>query len=258
MKVPVPLRPVLGFLLLVLVVGLLPLVGAFPDAVEGYGSGPGDVSAGAWEPRDQAAAFAEDAQDRAATMFLLLFVTSLVGLYIAARHVRKRRNGFHSEAEQQGGPRTDRAPDLEPGEAYLVTQGQSKALKVFTTEIKKGHPGLCITRTYPDKLRGSWDLEGAQVYWLTNGQAQDRDAINSLEALRESIDGFLSREEKGVILLDGVEYLFVQNSFTEVMKLLQNLKDTMPSRGAKLIIPIDLLALVERQRALLAREFKQI
>jgi hypothetical protein len=202
------------------------------------------------------AAFAGDSQDRAATMFLLLFVTSLVGLYIAARHVR-RRNGFHGE-DAPPVSKSERPLDLEPGEAYLVTQGQTKALKVFTQELKKGHPGLCITRTYPDKLRGSWDLEGAKVYWLTNGQAEDRGAVNSLDDLAQKINAFISKQEKGAILLDGVEYLFVQNSFTEVMKLLQNLKDTMPASGAKLIIPIDLLALVERQRALLAREFRQI
>ncbi len=61
-----------------------------------------------------------------------------------------------------------------------------------------------------------------------------------------------------MVLLDGVEYLFVQNSFTEVMRLLQDLKDALPHSGSKLIIPIDLLALVERQRALLTREFLQI
>ncbi|MFQ5837230.1 MAG: DUF835 domain-containing protein [Thermoplasmata archaeon] len=203
-------------------------------------------------------AFAEDSQDRAATMFLLLFMTSLVGLYIAARHVKKRRNGFQGRDMRADGSRSEKPPELEPGEAYLVTQGQNKALKVFAQELKKGHSGLCITRTYPDKLKGSWDLEGAKVYWLTNGQAKEKEAVSSLESLADRIDKFLSREEKGVVLLDGVEYLFVQNSFTEVMKLLQTLKDTVPSTGAKLIIPIDLLALVERQRALLTREFKQL
>ncbi len=204
------------------------------------------------------ASLATDSPERAATMFLFLFITSLVGLYAAVRHLRRSSRTFWGSELRPEGPKVEKPPDLETGEAYLVTQGQNRALKVFSQELKKGHKGLCITRTYPDKLKESWDLEGAMVYWLANGQSQDEEAVSSLQALSERIDSFLEEEEKGVVLLDGVEYLFVQNSFTEVMKLLQNLKDAMPDRGAKLVIPIDLLSLVERQRALLTREFRQI
>ncbi|MFQ5986366.1 MAG: DUF835 domain-containing protein [Thermoplasmata archaeon] len=196
--------------------------------------------------------------ERAATMFLLLFVTSLVGLYIASRYVNKKGSGFSKEVMGRTKPKTERVPELEPGEAYLVTQGQNRAMKVFTQALTKGHPGLCITRTYPDKLKESWDLDGAQVYWLTDDGTKAKGAVQSLEDMEMRVSKFLEGGEKGVILLDGLEYLFVQYSFTEVMKLLQSLRDAMPSSGAKLIIPIDLLALVRRQRALLTREFRQL
>lgn len=201
---------------------------------------------------------ATDSPERMATMFLLLFMTFLAGLYLAVRHLRRRRTRFGGDDLRSDGPKIEKPPSLETGEAYLVTQGQNKALKVFIQELKKGNRGLCITRTHPDKLKESWDLEGAKVYWLANGLSKDKEAVNSLDTLSKRIGRFLETEEKGIILLDGVEYLFIQNSFTEVMKLLQNLKDVIPSRGAKLVIPIDLLSLVERQRALLTREFRQI
>lgn len=196
--------------------------------------------------------------ERVATMFLLLFVTSLVGLYLASRYLKKKGSGFSKEAMGRTKPVSERVPELEPGEAYLVTQGQNRAMKVFTQAIAKGHPGLCITRTYPDKLKESWDLDGAQVYWLTDDGTKAKGAVQSLADMETRVSKFLDGGEKGVILLDGLEYLFVQYSFTEVMKLLQGLRDAMPSSGAKLIIPIDLLALVRRQRALLTREFRQL
>lgn len=197
--------------------------------------------------------------ERAVTMFLLLFMTTLVGLYLAVRHLKHSRSRFWGELRSEP-PKVERHPDLEAGEAYLVTQGQQKALKVFSQELKKGHRGLCISRTFPEKLQESWDLEGAQLHWLANGQDQEEGALATLEDLSRRVEAFLEEggEERGVILLDGVEYLFVQNSFTEVMKLLQDLKDAMPARGGKLLLPIDLLSLVERQRALLTREFRQI
>ena len=196
--------------------------------------------------------------ERMATMFLLLFATSLVGLYVASRYLKRKGGGFSQETIGRTKPRSERIIELEPGEAYLVTQGQNRAMKIFTQALSKGHPGLCITRTYPDKLKESWDLDGALVYWLTDDGTKAKGAVQSLEDMEARVRKFLNRADKGVILLDGLEYLFVQYSFTEVMKLLQGMRDAMPERGAKLIIPIDLLALVRRQRALLTREFRQL
>ncbi len=238
---------------LLLVVGLVSIAGLLslhisPSLTGGIDDG-GSVS------RSQAPA---NPQETAATMFLLLFTTSLVGLYVAARHVRRSGSGFMMNALSGDTAKAEKAPELEAGTVYLVTQGQNKALKTFVQELKKGRPGLCITRTYPEKLIQSWDLKGAKVFWLSNEQENGRGAIVSLDSLSSRITEFLTGQEPGVVLLDGVEYLFVQNSFTEVMRLLQDLKDALPHSGSKLIIPIDLLALVERQRALLTREFLQI
>ncbi|MEE9268069.1 MAG: DUF835 domain-containing protein [Thermoplasmata archaeon] len=196
--------------------------------------------------------------ERTATMFLLLFGTSVAGLYVASRYLKRKGTGFSQETMGRTKPRPERVIELEPGEAYLVTQGQNRAMKVFTQALSKGHPGLCITRTYPDKLKESWDLEGARVYWLTDDGTRAKGAIQSLEDMETRVHKFLEGGEKGVILLDGLEYLFVQYSFTEVMKLLQGMRDAMPASGARLIIPVDLLALVRRQRALLTREFLQL
>lgn len=206
---------------------------------------------------EQGPALVSVSPETAATMFLLLFMTSLVGLYIGVRYLRHNRIGFTREFLRPE-TKVDRTPELERGEAYLVTQGQNRAMKVFSQELRKGHKGLCVSRTYPNKLKESWDLDGAQLYWLANEDGREEGSVNSLTELSEKVQGFLSAEEKGIILLDGVEYLSVQNSFTEVMKLLQSLKDAIPGRGHTLLIPIDLLALVERQRALLTREFRQI
>lgn len=190
------------------------------------------------------------------TMFLLLFMTSLVGLYVASRELKRGGRGFLPGPGVEPA-KSEKPPELEPGLAYLVTQGHSRALKLFTREIQKGRPGLCVTRTFPENLRQSWDLEGATVVWLANGPAESREAVDSLESLSRRLHDFLAETDHGIILLDGVEYLFVHNSFTEVMKLLQSVKDALPPGGAQLILPVDLLALVERQRALLTREFPQ-
>lgn len=197
-------------------------------------------------------------QERLATMFLLLFVTSLLGLYVASRHLKRRGAGFSADVLGGNAPKPERIPELEDGESYLVTQGQSRALKVFTQELEKGTPGLAVSRTHPDKLKGSWDLKGAKVHWLTDAQATERGAVKSLEDLDHQVRKFLDSGKKSAVLLDGLEYLFVQYNFNDVMKLLEGLRDAIMATGSKLLIPIDLLALVKRQRALLTREFRQL
>lgn len=250
-----PILPVLGLAALFCLSAFI-----LPSAVPGLDAsvlGSLDVTGrGSLTSHETNVSLAE-AAERVATMVLLLFVTSLVGLYMASRYLKRKGSGFSKDVMGRK-PKPERVFEVEPGEAYLVTQGQDRAMKVLTQELKKGHPGLCITRTYPDKLEESWDLEGAKVLWLTDDSAQAKAAVHSLEDMEGHVRKFLGAGKKGVVLLDGLEYLFVQYSFTEVMKVLQGLRDALPAAGAKLVIPIDLLALVRRQRALLSREFRQL
>ncbi|WP_297480721.1 DUF835 domain-containing protein [Thermococcus sp.] len=60
------------------------------------------------------------------------------------------------------------------------------------------------------------------------------------------------------MLLDGVEYLILNNGFEPVMKFLLNLKDNLIARNAGIIISIDPKALDEKYVNMLMREFKRL
>jgi hypothetical protein len=69
---------------------------------------------------------------------------------------------------------------------------------------------------------------------------------------------FLKKEEgkETIVMLDGIEYLIVQNDFSKVIKFVQTLKDTISIGRSKLLIPFNLAALEESRRALLTRDLE--
>ncbi|MFQ6061546.1 MAG: zinc-ribbon domain-containing protein, partial [Thermoplasmata archaeon] len=57
---------------------------------------------------------------------------------------------------------------LERSHMYLVKEERSKrAFDMFQSSLKAGRKGLCVTRTYPDKVRESYDIGEATVLWLS-------------------------------------------------------------------------------------------
>lgn len=193
---------------------------------------------------------------RTGTMIFLLFFLAIIGIFGALYHVRRHRQEKKTSELMAMINQEEKSPTLEPGEAYLITQGQARALKVFDEELKKGSRGLCISRTHPNKLKETMDLKSASLVWLSKEEEGGEGSL--LQSLSVRISKFVYGKTKGIVLLDGLEYLVLQNDFPKVLKFLQRVKDMLAAKGAKLLLPVDLHALVESQRAMLTREFKQL
>ncbi len=190
------------------------------------------------------------------TMIFLLFLMAIMGVTGALYQVRRHRREKKASELMSMISHVEKPPALEPGEAYLVTQGQARALSVFQEELRKGYRGLCISRTHPNKLREPMDMKSASMVWLSQGEEGAEE--NLLRDLSVRVSKFVYGRSKAIVLLDGLEYLILQNDFPKVLKFLQRLKDMLAAKGARLLLPVDLHALVESQRALLTREFKTL
>jgi hypothetical protein len=149
------------------------------------------------------------------------------------------------------------------GATYFIKDKRlDQPIAVMKTHLKKGGSGLCIVRTPPDHLREKYDLD-CRMVWLTklegvhNGATSSKyESVSPTEtpALTTLIKSFLSENKKGIVLLEGLEYLINQNDFKTVLKFLSGTKDQVFLGKGILLVPFDPVVLDPKDLKALERE----
>ncbi len=165
---------------------------------------------------------------------------------------KKGKKGKKDGADKEDAEPED-GQELDEGFCYLVKDIPT-AYKLFTRELKKGRPSMCVTRDYPAKIKRKYKLKGAQILWLSDVGKKDTIPPKSLEKLNLSLERFMNKEEKGIILIVGLEYLITNNSFSTVLRLFQSLRDQISVHNSTLLMPVDPSSLQGNQYKLLERE----
>ena len=146
------------------------------------------------------------------------------------------------------------AGPLQPSSTYLVRETQpGESYRLFLAAIAAGRKGLCVTRVYPQKIRERYGIADLPVLWLSNVGKEDAVRPKDLEKLSLAVEQFLSRE-KGVVLLDGIEYLITNNNFITVLRLVQSIRDQVAIHNAIFLFSVNPLTLDTHQLTLLERE----
>jgi hypothetical protein len=146
--------------------------------------------------------------------------------------------------------------ELEFDSQYLIKNDLDKAFKVFIDKILSGSDGLCITREHPAKVRRRYGLESTPIVWLTAERTEGHQTVDSLIDLSILIGNFLQRVKRGVVLLDGFEYLITNHGFNSFIKFLQFIRDRFERSNSTLIAPLLEDALDVREARLIEREMK--
>ena len=148
----------------------------------------------------------------------------------------------------------DFANDL--GTSYVLkTRDSRKAYETYARlRDKGGREGMVISRVFPERLGQKYQLEGSTFLWLTYEKTENSIDPSDLEKLEFLIHEFVSLHKGAAILLDGIEYLVLQNTFESTLKFLQSLNDQIILNGAALIMPLDPTSLDKKELSLLERE----
>ncbi|MDI6917497.1 MAG: DUF835 domain-containing protein [Thermoplasmatales archaeon] len=137
------------------------------------------------------------------------------------------------------------------GISYLVEEEEPrKSYNLFGKYISLADC-LCITRGDPEKIRKMYG-ENFSIIWLTNVKGKDTMDPTDLERLMQSIERFLG--EGKVLIIDGIEYLIVQNNYKTILKFIQSLNSMIVLKKSMLIVPVNPSALDTKELALLERE----
>ncbi len=187
---------------------------------------------------------------------LLLLLAVVMGTVLLAMPAMRRRKDHGPAARARPIPR--HVP-LERGSSYLLPDEKpDRAFQILASEIAHGGKALVIARLYPDEVRKRYGLKDVPVLWLSRGYGKETVNPTNLGALVQDIERFMSGKEDSVVLLDGLEYLLVQNDPQKVVKFIQVLVDSASVHRSKLLVSFDVKAVSEAVRALITRDLQSI
>ena len=157
--------------------------------------------------------------------------------------------------------------ELMPGWSYVVREERpDRSFAMFSGLLSSGGRGLCISRTHPDILKQKYGFE-AQSLWLTKTESQQSKPAskgmeyvspNNLAHLASAIRDFLAKDESGVVIIEGLEYLNTQNDFKSVLKFIQLINEQVVLDKGYLLVPVDKATMDTREFSLIEREMSQV
>lgn len=153
---------------------------------------------------------------------------------------------------------TKPAYDLERGYTYaILEQDGAQAFEIFKDLVTHGAQGLCVTRRSPKAVMKDYGLERTPILWLSR-VASEKNVVRPSppENVAMTIEHFVEIGHRGVVLLDGFEYLVSHNDFGSALALLHDLNERISLQDAILLVPLDPSALNERELALIRREVR--
>lgn len=140
------------------------------------------------------------------------------------------------------------------GRAYF-TKHLNSATDFFTDLTGQGLDGAIISRKNPGDFETKITMDHP-IFWLAKQKGENIISPN-LKEIRDLIEGL--SDSNSVSVLEGLEYLILQNSFEEVLEMVQDLNELlyMKKQGV-LVFSIDPDVLEPKEYRLLTKELKNL
>ncbi|MBU7024227.1 MAG: DUF835 domain-containing protein [Theionarchaea archaeon] len=152
---------------------------------------------------------------------------------------------------------TQKKEHLEAGTAYIMKEDRPyESYKTFS-ELSKRKNSLIITRVHPSRLKKRFDF-GSEILWLSTVETKCSIEPTQLSKMAFIISHFVKTNGGGAVLLDGIEYLILQNDFDSVLKFICSISDYVSLHNGILLLPLNPLALSRSQIKMLERELEPI
>jgi hypothetical protein len=144
------------------------------------------------------------------------------------------------------------------GHSYLfLGSNPDTAFEAFTYYVKNGFHGLSVSRYYPGKIRKKFGLEKTPMLWLSHTEGDENHIEPSnLGVLTNVLMDFFSKTENGIVILEGLEYLIIQNGFETVLRFLQYLNEHVVTNDIIFLAPLDGDSLKRQELSLIKAEFE--
>src|SRR5881409_3844107 len=143
--------------------------------------------------------------------------------------------------------------ELEKGVCYLVKEKKPElSFRLFEMLLAQKIPSLCITRQYPDRVRRERGLTDVRIIWLSHTPGEDYHNPTAIGTLAKVIQKFIEDNNgEGAVLLDGLEYLIINNGFLQTLMFVEHVNEFVMQRRAIILLPVSPDTLEEKELALL-------
>lgn len=142
---------------------------------------------------------------------------------------------------------------------YSAYGGDKDTCYALFREYVHKIPGMAITRTPPQTFRETLGLKRVPVLWLSKVENDEAVHPTRLPYIQHLVENFLKESDLDkVVLLDGIEYLMLENDRTAVLKFITNLRDMVQLHRGLLLVPYDRGSLDPKDVAFLESELKNV
>lgn len=138
-----------------------------------------------------------------------------------------------------------------------MSESLERCLKTFFDLSTHGIRGLSIIREDPEELVKNYDVKPDEIIVLSQMPLKGFKAVSDLQDISLTISKFLEGG-RGVVLLDGLEYLISRFDFNSIYRFLQEKRFEFLNTSAILLVPVNLETLDPREKALLLSELKPL
>ena len=143
---------------------------------------------------------------------------------------------------------------LEGGRSYIVKERKpGKAWDLFERMLDGGYEGLYVTRQHPNHVENAHGPRTLKIVWLSTTLGRDYVDPHNLNALTNLINGFVDPSRRTIILIDGLEYLRLNNEAERVLKFVEVLDEIVMQRQGVLLLSLDDRAFDPKELAFLER-----
>ena len=151
--------------------------------------------------------------------------------------------------------------DFHLGSAYLIKDVDSTRLyRIYNSLVEAMDDGLCISRSSPDKMIKEHGVTKGEFIWMTTNTVGFDRCVNptNISMLHMAFMDFIRTTPRGIITLEGVEYLVSNNGFDPILRLLHALNDKITVSNAVLLVTMDEQTLAPREMRILEKDFDKV
>ncbi len=144
--------------------------------------------------------------------------------------------------------------ELKPGSLYIFQDKKAdRALGLFNLLKSKEKDVLVVSRMHPDRLMEDFQIPPSNVFWLSNSAGPRNINPQNIGILTDTL---IRMYEKGgaAVILEGIEYLMLQNDFSKVLRLMNYLYESVAVNHGMLVITLDPEAFNTKEFALLTKD----